>query len=169
MLDLAEAGLSLGLTVASTLSAVAQQKIFEKVMDRAMPDTAPEPPTGPMAPPPQDDPQEALPTLGITNRLRLTPGMPLMVSFSINNDSSVAPKQVALTIESFTGERTGSLLPPASLSVTPEVASIEPMDFEKFVLRGVIPEAVQPDTYHGEIHVASGATMRIPVWLVVEA
>ncbi len=161
-LDLAEAGLSLGLTVASTLGAVAQQKIVEKV--------TPQPSVDPMAPPPTPDHSaNAAPSLGITNRLRLTPGMAVAVSFSVNNDSGAVPKQVALTISPFTGERTGSLLPPASLSVTPETASIEPMDFEKFVLRGVIPETMPPDTYHGGIAVESGATMRIPVWLVVEA
>lgn len=169
-LDLAEAGLSLGLTVASTLGAVAQQKIVEKVMDATMPEAAPQPPGDPMAPPPTPDHSaNAAPSLGITNRLRLTPGMAVAVSFSVNNDNGAVPKQVALTISPFTGERTGSLLPLASLSVTPETASIEPMDFEKFVLRGVIPETMPPDTYHGGIAVESGATMRIPVWLVVEA
>ena len=38
-LDLAEAGLSLGLTVVGTLGAAAQQKIFEKMIDATAPDT----------------------------------------------------------------------------------------------------------------------------------
>jgi hypothetical protein len=166
-LDLAEAGLSLGLTVASTLGAAAQQKIFEKMMDAsasepAAPAAAPPAATGAATPP------AAQPAFGITNRLRLAPGTAVSISFSINNDSAAAPKQVALRIEPFTGERTGAMLPPASLSVTPEATAIAPMDFEKFVLRGTIPETSPADIYHGSIAVSAEDNMRIPVLLVIE-
>jgi len=164
-LDLAEAGLSLGLTVASTLGAAAQQKIFEKMMGATAPEqpAAPPPPTTGSAAPP-----DAPPAFGITNRLRLAPGMPLSISFSINNDSAAAPKHVALRVEPFTGERTGAMLPPASLSVIPEAATIAPMDFEKFVLRGEIPDTSPADIYHGSIAVTAEDGMRIPVLLVIE-
>lgn len=167
-LDLAEAGLSLGLTVVSTLGAVAQQKIVEKMMDAAgsepgSPAAAPPPPAAAPAPSPNPPP-----AFGITNRLRLAPGMPLSIAFSINNDGATAPKPVALRVEPFTGERTGALLPPACLSVNPEAAAIAPMDFEKFVLRGAIPDTSPADIYHGTIAVDSEGTMRIPVLLVVE-
>ena len=168
-LDLAEAGLSLGLTVASTLGAVAQQKIFEKVMEAAVPDASAVPASGgPPAPAPAP-PQDASPAIGITNRLPLAPGMPVRISFSINNDNATAPKHVALTVEPFTGERTGALLAPASLSVTPAEAAIAPMDFEKFVLVGTLTESTPADIYHGSIAVESGGLMRIPVLLVVNA
>jgi hypothetical protein len=161
-LDLAEAGLSLGLTVAGTLGAAAQQKILEKIMEAG---TADQPPVA--APPPAaPEPSSAF---GITNRLRLAPGMAVRISFSINNDSAAAPKQVALRVEPFTGERTGAMLPPASLAVTPEAAVIAPMDFEKFVLGGAIPATSPADTYHGSIAVTAEDGMRIPVLLVVAA
>jgi len=166
-LDLAEAGLSLGLTVVGTLGAAAQQKIFEKMME-----TTPSEPASPAAPPPPAAAPaaspDAPPAFGITNRLRLTPGMPVSISFSINNDSAAAPKQVALRVEPFTGERTGAMLPPASLSVTPEAAAIAPMDFEKFVVSGTIPDTSPADIYHGSIAVTSEDSMRIPVLLVIE-
>jgi hypothetical protein len=162
-LDLAEAGLSLGLTVVGTLGAAAHKKIFEKVIDATAPDleaaaTAAAP--APAAP--------GAAAFGITNRLRLAPGMPVSISFSINNDSAQSNKQVALRIEPFTGEKTGALLPPASLSVAPETAAVAPMDFEKFVLQGSIPESSPPDIYHGTIAVNAEDAMRIPVVLVVE-
>ncbi len=165
-LDLAEAGLSLGLTVASTLGAAAQQKIFERFMQAAS-DAAEQaaPASSRAAAPPAP---EAPGSFGITNRLRLAPGMAVNVSFSINNDTAAAPKQVSVRVEPFTGERTGALLPPASLSVAPATATIAPMDFEKFVLTGKIPESSPPDIYHGSIAVAAEDAMRIPVVLVIE-
>jgi F0F1-type ATP synthase membrane subunit c/vacuolar-type H+-ATPase subunit K len=166
-LDLAEAGLSLGLTVVGTLGAVAQQKIFEKVMEGAA--SEPSAPQSTAPPPASPETAPAPPTFGITNRLRLAPGLPVSISFSINNDSATAPKQVVLRLEPFTGERTGALLPPASLAVTPDTAAIAPMDFEKFVLRGTIPESTPPDLYHGSIAVDAETVMRIPVLLVIES
>ncbi|HTC07609.1 MAG TPA: hypothetical protein VK726_02425 [Acetobacteraceae bacterium] len=181
-LDLAEAGLSLGLTVAGTLGAAAQRKIFSKMMEAAFAEPAapsyPEAPSGvmpqgaPPAPPPRTADGAAAPNpqpFGITNRLRLAPGMPVSISFSINNDSAAAPKPVTLRVEPFTGERTGAMLPPASLSVTPEAATIAPMDFEKFVLSGAIPDTSPGDVYHGSIAVTAEDSIRIPVVLVIEA
>lgn len=167
-LDLAEAGLSLGLTVVGTLGAAAHKKIFEKVIDATAPDLEAAAATAaPTAAAPATAASGAA-AFGITNRLRLAPGMPVSISFSINNDSAASNKQVALRIEPFTGEKTGALLPPASLSVTPETAAVAPMDFEKFVLQGSIPESSPPDIYHGTIAVNAEDAMRIPVVLVVE-
>jgi hypothetical protein len=181
-LDLAEAGLSLGLTVASTLGAAAQRTVFAKVMEAAFAEPAPAYPEGgqaaTMPPQPAPTPPPGMATgasapapqaFGITNRLRLTPGMPVSISFSINNDSAAAPKPVTLRVEPFTGERTGAMLPPASLSVTPEAATIAPMDFEKFVLIGAIPGTSPGDIYHGSIAVTPEDSIRIPVVLVIEA
>ena len=168
-LDLAEAGLSLGLTVASTLGAAAQQKIFEKMMEAVAEPAAPAPASAAAPVAPTAASPDAPPAFGITNRLRLTPGMPVSISFSINNDGAAAPKQVTLRVEPFTGERSGAMLPLASLSVTPDAAAIAPMDFEKFVLRGAIPETSPADVYHGSIAVAAEDSMRIPVLLVIEA
>jgi len=164
--DLAEAGLSLGLTMVGTLGAAAHKKIIEKVLDAAAP--APQSAPDPVAGTPANAPAQTSAPFGITNRLRLAPGMAVSVSFSINNDTAAAPKQVTLRVEPFTGERTGTLLPPSCLAVSPEAASVAPMDFEKFVLRGVIPDHSPPDIYNGCIAVGAEDPMRIPVVLVVE-
>ena len=52
--------------------------------------------------------------------------------------------------------------------VTGTIAAIAPMDFEKFVLRGAIPETSPADIYHGSIAVTAEDSMRIPVLLVIE-
>ena len=166
-LDLAEAGLSLGITLATTLGTVAQQKIVEKIMDVAGSDPSPQVSVSGAAPAPAA-PRPPPQAFGITNRLPLTPGMAMSISFSINNDSAVTPKQVSLRVEPFTGERSGAMLPPESLLITPASTAIAPMDFEKFVLVGTIPEISPPDTYHGSIAVTAEDSMRIPVLLVVE-
>jgi len=166
-LDLAEAGLSLGLTMVGTLGAVAQQKILEKIMEGTAPEPSAPPPATP--PPASAETAPAAPAFGITNRLRLAPGLAVSISFSINNDSATTPKQVALRVEPFTGEHTSALLPPASLTVAPDTIAIAPMDFEKFVLRGAIPESTPPDLYHGSIAVDAETAMRIPVLLVIES
>jgi hypothetical protein len=162
-LDLAEAGLSLGLTIVTTVGAAAQKKIFERLFD-----SSPNPvPGDPPSPGPPSAATEGAP-YGVTNRVPLTPGSAVTISFSINNDSPVAPKSVALSVEGFAGQRPGASLPADSVRVIPSSAVIAPMDFEKFVLDGVIPGDAAPDVYSGNVLVASDAGMRIPVWLVVQ-
>jgi len=165
-LDLAEAGMSLGLTIISTVGAAAQTKIFEKMMDSVAPDTAPPDAVRSSAAAPAASAAPA--GFGIVNRLPLAPGAPFRISFSVNNDSADAPRHVTLAVEPFTGEATGALLPPALMEVMPAAAAIAPMDFEKFVLQGAIPPSTPPDTYRGHVAVHAESTMRIPVLLVVE-
>ena len=45
--------------------------------------------------------------------------------------------------------------------------TIAPVDFEKFVLKGVVPETVPPDVYRGVVVVRSDKDLFIPVVLVV--
>ena len=73
-----------------------------------------------------------------------------------------------LAVEAFAGERTGALLSPSALAVSPNAAAIAPMDFEKFVLHGAIPPETPPDVYDGAVTVGAEGGMRIPVQLVVE-
>jgi hypothetical protein len=75
---------------------------------------------------------------------------------------------VALSVQPFTGERSGAMLPPECLQVVSSSATIAPMDFEKFVLSGTIPPTSPADVYHGSIAVSAEDTMRIPVVLVIE-
>jgi hypothetical protein len=168
-LDLAEAGLALGLRVITTVGDAAQQKILDRLAEAAASELTPAAPTaGPSAPSPPPTETAKAPAYGITNRLPLVPGAPFRVSFSINNDNPLAAKQVLLAVEAFAGERTGALLSPSTLAVSPNAAAIAPMDFEKFVLHGAIPPETPPDVYDGAVTVGAEGGMRIPVRLVVE-
>lgn len=169
-LDLAEAGVSLGVTIVNRIGSAAQQQVLERMaaaMQReatgAAASPAPPMPETAEAPPPE------APAFYITNRLPLAPGGTVKVSFSINNDSMVAPKKVALRTEGFHGETTGASLPAESMSIKPETRTIAPVDFEKFVLRGAVPAETPPDVYFGWILVASDDELRIPVRLTVSS
>lgn len=168
-LDLAEAGMSLGVTIVSTVGAAAQQKIFEQ-MTEAVSGAAPVPPAAPAAASPAAPPAAAAepPAYGITNRLPVVPGSPASISFSINNDSPDAPRSVSLRVEGFVGQQTGALLAADTFTVAPPSAVITPMDFEKFVLKGTIPPGTTPDIYHGSVLVDSETSISIPVWIVVQ-
>lgn len=176
-LDLAEASLGLGLTVISRMGTLAQQQVLDRISPSPAPDlgqTAPtEAATGAAVEQPgqtaQAQPVSQEPSYCITNRLPLAPGGTVEVSFSINNDSMTAPKQVRLTVDGFTGEVEGGRFEVGPFVVKPSRRIIAPMDFEKFVLHGAVPPEVQPDVYHGWVVVTSGSEFRIPIRLVVLA
>jgi len=172
-LDLAEAGVSLGVTIISRVGVAAQQKIREG-MDAA---------AGPGATPPGLDPRQSAevqqfpdaqspapepePAYGITNRLPLTPGGAVKISFSVNNDSMTEPKKVDLRIEGFTGDSHGGRLDASTFTVKPAQKTIAPVDFDKFILQGPVPADTLPDVYRGAVTVASDNELKIPVVLVV--
>jgi hypothetical protein len=160
-MDLAEAGMNLGLTIISTVGTAAQQKL-------AVPPGAAAPPVQPGAQPAAAPEQEGPPGYGITNRLPLAPGRPVSISFSVNNDGVAAPKEVTLHVEGFAGDRPDAVLPVGSLRVVPATATIAPMDFEKFVLEGAIPPDALPGIYQGAVRVVSDLDITIPVWLVIQ-
>jgi hypothetical protein len=167
-LDLAEAGLSLGVTIMSRVGAVAQEKLAERVAAAAASATMA---TAGVAEAPEAPAPAAAPSsgFGITNRLPLLPGGALRISFSINNEAATAAKKVALVVEGFLGDATGFRIDPAGFAVKPAKKVIEPMDFEKFVLEGALPADAPPDIYRGAILVASDGDLRIPIWLAVTA
>jgi hypothetical protein len=169
--DLAEAGMSLGLTLLTTVGAAAQKKILEPVMESALAGAfnisgqaaAEAPPASAAAQSTADLPAPA--EYIIVNRLPLVPGAPFAVSFSISNDDALAEKPVSLSVEPPIGERSGVKLPLQFITVIPQQAVIAPMDFEKFSLRGALPPELPPDRYHGFVLV--DGTVRIPVLLSV--
>ena len=55
----------------------------------------------------------------------------------------------------------------AGFSIKPAQKTIAPVDFEKFVLQGTLPETIVPDVYRGVVIVASDKDLAIPVILVV--
>ena len=172
-LDLAEAGASLGVTIISRIGVAAQQKIREGIDAAAAASVAPiQPGTGPAAQaqayseaaPPVT---EAEPGFGITNRLPLTPGGTVKISFSVNNDSMTEPKKVELRVEGFTGDSQSARLDASAFTVKPPRKVIAPVDFEKFILEGPVPADAPPDVYRGIVTVVSGNELKIPVVLVV--
>jgi hypothetical protein len=182
-LDLAEASLSLGLTVVNRVGVAAQQQIFDRLTGQGVPspaggpspESAPPPgaehvgsaPPGSYEAPPSSGSEPEEPVYCITNRKPVAPGGPVVVSFSINNDGLTEPKRVRVRIEGFTGDVEGAHLDAGGFTVNPTRKTIAPMDFEKFVLRGPVPPETPADVYSGWIVVSSGGDFRIPVRLVV--
>ncbi|RPH35466.1 MAG: hypothetical protein EHM91_17190 [Planctomycetota bacterium] len=173
-LDLAEAGVSLGLNLVNRLGALAQDAIINRLAaplgagagavaqqrTEAAVDAVEASRASAAA---QDQGGESY----IANRLPAFAGYPARVTFSINNDASDAPKHVRLSVEGFAGRRSGATLDARHLVVEPAVTTIEPMDFEKFTLSGTLPRDLPPDEYDGRILVASDETIGIPVRLLV--
>jgi hypothetical protein len=173
-LDLAEAGVSLGVTILNRVSLAAQQKIREGLdsaaqaqsgaQSEAQPGAQPGPPG--VAP---DAPAESAEAdqYGLTNRLPLTPGGEVRISFSVNNDSVTDVRKVEFKVQGFAGESQQAAIDASAFAVKPGQKTIAPVDFEKFVLKGVVPETTPPDVYRGVVVVHSDKDLFIPVILVV--
>jgi hypothetical protein len=172
-LDLAEAGVSLGVTIISRVGVAAQQKIREGMDAAASPGAAPAGPGSGLSPEaeqsshPGSPASEPEPTYGITNRLPLVPGGNVRISFSVNNDSMTEPKKVELRIDGFTGDTHGAPLDPSTFTVTPAQKTIAPVDFDKFIIQGTVPATALADVYRGAVIVASGNELKIPLVLIV--
>jgi hypothetical protein len=162
-LDLAEAGVSLGATILNRVSLAAQQKIREGL------DAAGQPQPAAPGPAPEEpvEPGEAEAAYGLANRLPLTPGGEVSISFSINNDSMTEVRRVEFKVQGFAGETRQAAIDAATFAVKPAQKTIAPVDFEKFVLKGVVPETIPPDVYRGVVVVRSDKDVFIPVVLVV--
>jgi hypothetical protein len=162
-LDLAEAGVSLGATILNRVSLAAQQKIREGL------DAAGQPQPAPPAAAPEDPaaPDEAEAAYGLANRLPLTPGGEVSISFSVNNDSMTEGRKVEFKVQGFAGESRQGAIDASAFAVKPAQKTIAPVDFEKFVLKGVVPETAPPDVYRGVVVVRSDKDLFIPVVLVV--
>lgn len=162
-LDLAEAGVSLGATILNRVSLAAQQKIREGL------DAAGQPQPAAPGPAPEEPVElgEAEAAYGLANRLPLTPGGEVSISFSINNDSMTEVRRVEFKVQGFAGETRQAAIDAATFAVKPAQKTIAPVDFEKFVLKGVVPETIPPDVYRGVVVVRSDKDLFIPVVLVV--
>jgi hypothetical protein len=176
-LDLAEAGISLGLNLLNRMGSMAQDSLIERLTSplglSAQPNAPGQDSTrkdspradGPGAAQQQPDPGSN--TVYVTNRLPVLPGHGCKISFSINNDSYTEPKKVKLHCEGFSGERTSTKFDGKAFSVHPAAKVIEAMDFEKFTLAGNVPATLPSDVYCGWVVVNSDNELRIPVRLVV--
>jgi hypothetical protein len=169
-LDLAEAGVSLGVTIISRVGVAAQQKIREGMDAATAPGAAAgsrQSSEGEQYSPSGSPATEPEPSYGITNRLPLMPGGTVRISFSVNNDSMTEPKKVDLRLEGFAGDTHGASLDPTTFTVAPAQKTIAPVDFDKFIIQGTVPPEAPPDVYRGAVIVASGSELKIPLVLVV--
>ena len=164
-LDLAEAGLNLGITVLSRAGSAAQEALNERAAAEGAPPTQPEGAHVGAEPVAAGEEEPFF----LTNRLPVAPGGEVRVSFSITNDSLVEPKRVQLRVEGMLGEQHEARVDPAAFSVRPARKTIAPMDFEKFVFGGTLPADTPSDVYRGSVIVSSTDEMSIPVRLVVGA
>ena len=180
-LDLAEAGLSLGINLVERFGATIQDQVSSRLAQArdalagtaAGPVQAPAAPESQAAPRPQPEASARAPSVaafsGVVNRLPLFPGSPVHVSFSINNDSPDVPRRVQVRLEGLTGEVTGTPFNAGELAVEPGTREIAPMDFEKFVITGIVPMGLKSDAYSGWIVVSGQHQLRIPLRLVITA
>ncbi len=169
-LDLAEAGVSLGVTILNRVSLATQQKMREGLEAAAQSQSGAQ--SGSQPAPPgvaPDAPAEAAEAdqYGLTNRLPLTPGGEVRISFSVNNDSVTEVRKVEFKVQGFASESRQAAIDASSFAVRPGQKTIAPADFDKFVLKGVVPETIPPDVYRGVVVVRSDKDLFIPVILVV--
>ena len=161
LMELADAGMGLGINVVTLLNSYARTQMSGAAVPEETHATAP------AAAAPQTQAPEPARSYCIVNRTPLHPGGQAQVPFSINNDTPDAPKLLRLAAGGFSGAAQGFPLPDAGFAVEPAEKQIGSMDFDRFVLTGGIPPEAPEDTYNGWILVQGDEQMRIPVVLTV--
>jgi len=190
--DLLEAGIDLGINLVNKLGNVAQEQVVEKVsgMVRSAATMNDMAGTGSQEASAGDTKGESMGKrvpeaensdaykeseaeqagMHIVNRLPLSPNSKADISFSINNNSTSSPKTLSFTIEGFVGKTYNVTLDSKKFSIRPSKKVIEPMDFEKFMLKGDIPKDTPEDSYHGWIIVSDAKErFKIPVTLFISS
>ena len=182
-IDLVETGLELGVNLVSKLGGVASDKasdILKTQMQGEAPgqkesyedlirkftgqNKEPEPPQP--SSPPQQEQENNLPV--VSNRLPAFPGSEVKISFSIENESINESKQLKFdTVGYFIGDESNFQIEASAFKINPSKKSIAPMDFEKLVLSGKIPENAPPDIYKGLIAVSGEDQYQIPIVIIV--
>ena len=164
ILELADASVGLGINVVSLLANFAKNQAGGATTAPPAPQTVH--PTEPPQSGPTADPGTPR-NYCIVNRMPINPGGPVKVSFSINNDTADTVKKLALSCREFVGAAQGFAIADNLFSVEPAEAVIGPLDFERFLLKGVLPAEAPPDSYNGWILVAGDEDVRIPAVLMV--
>lgn len=163
VMELADAGVGLGINVISLLNTLARSQVAGAAPAEQQPQDDERRPA-----PPEDAPHAEAPrNYCIVNRRPIHPGSAVQVSFSINNDLPDAAKKLRVTARGFVGAARGFSFDGAGFSVQPSEQLVDPMDFERFVLTGSIPADAPEDSYNGWILVEGDEQMRIPVVLLV--
>jgi hypothetical protein len=171
LIDLADAGLGLGMNVVSLLTSLAKAQIGGALQPDGGPAAArPErsAPAAPPAPAAEGSADRSGPrSYCIVNRTPLYPGSPVQVSFSINNDLPETAKNLIVSARGFAGAAQGFQIDNRLFAVEPPEKLIAAMDFDRFVLKGNIPLEAPEDSYNGWILVDGDEQLRIPVVLLV--
>jgi len=162
-MELADAGVGLGINVISLLNTLARSQVAGGAPAEPQPPADGRPPA-----PAEDAPHAEAPrNYCIVNRRPIHPGSAVQVSFSINNDLPDAAKKLRVTAKGFVGASRGFSFDGSGFAVNPPEKLIDAMDFERFVLTGSIPADAPEDSYNGWILVDGDEQMRIPVMLLV--
>lgn len=167
-MELAEAGLNLGLNLVHKFGGSIQEQVIEKFAKtgnnifKSSAAATSESPEAASEKVPEGAPEPAF--SGIANRMPAFPGGELRISFSINNDSTSVARQVNLSLESdLKGELSGKTLGKKLFALQPSSIAIAPADFDKFTIFATIPVNQQPDHYLGALLVDGEEKMRIPL------
>jgi hypothetical protein len=166
LIELADAGVGLGMNVVSLLSSLARNQVAGAAQGddpSRRPAPAAEAPQAADAPSDRSGPRNYC----VVNRTPLFPGSPVQVSFSINNDVPDSAKNLLVSARGFTGAARGFQIDNSLFLVDPPERLIAAMDFDRFVLKGSIPKEAPEDTYNGWILVDGDEQLRIPVVLLV--
>jgi hypothetical protein len=163
VIELADAGVRLGINVVSLLTTFAKTQGAGAVPMPQPATTAAEPQSTTGAASDQGPTRNYC----IVNRMPLHPGDPVRVSFSINNDMPDSVKNLSLSCRGFVGATQAFAIPDHLFSIEPASAAIAPLDFERFVLSGAILAEAPADSYNGWILVAGDEQLRIPAVLLV--
>ena len=177
VLDLAGAGLSLGFKVIDKFGGMATDIITEKIIGGAGQTEQPYEPKPemhadqdqPYQQPEETSADKASEVLWVVNRIPAYAGSEVKVSFSFSNESAELPKKITLAVGSFTGEGSGHSIDVGLLTIKPKSKTIAPMDFDKFVLIGNIPEGTPADKYYGWIVVSAENEIKVPARLEISA
>jgi hypothetical protein len=168
LIELADAGVGLGMNVVSLLSSLAKSHAAVPASADDLSGAARPQPAGQEAPPADASSDRSGPrNYCVVNRTPLFPGSPVQVSFSINNDVPDSPKNLLVSARGFTGAARGFQIDNSLFLVDPPERLIAAMDFDRFVLKGSIPKEAPEDTYNGWILVDGDEQLRIPVVLLV--
>lgn len=168
ILELAKCSVDLGINVVSQLTELVKgRQVGSLTVDEGYQESPYHPhpePHGPAAGSEQTDLDRGR---YVTNRTPVFPGGSVRVPCSLNNDSHLLEKKISLTVQEFIGSTQGFQIAPSAFVLEPSEIVIAPVDFEKFVLTGTVPQNAPPDAYYGGIVIDGDETAQIPVVIVV--
>ncbi len=164
-LDIAEAGIELGVNIVSRLGLILKNQLVDNTNNVSQAYPTEECAQNETSSTVTDATEEYY----LINRLALHPGDSVSISFSMNNDSLTDEKTISLSPIDFKGAEHHVVIPESNFSISPASKTIAPIDFEKFILTGTLPADIPADTYYGSIIVEDQTQHKISAVIVVTA